>query len=169
MRGILRYWGVMLVGTFAAFAADPAVPAVRVLPQVSFTLADFIAQTPKSAAGNFVMEIPEMVNLGRSVEARSVLEGKPIETIGQVAAEAAKNADGRSLRIVRSLIPCCVAHAKQYSVMVKFSGTAPVFKELTWLKLVGTMTYGNENGTVEPMILVREASETTAPVNPLLK
>lgn len=143
--------------------ADPAVPPPRVLPKIAFTLADFEAQTQRSAAGNYVMEVPEIANLSLSAIARSVLDTKPVETIAQFT-----RADGKP-RAVRSLISCCAAHAKQFEVAVQFDADAPAFGEMSWVKITGAISFRVENGKPNPVIVVREIVETAPPKNPVLR
>jgi uncharacterized membrane protein YcgQ (UPF0703/DUF1980 family) len=160
---------IALLSLAVAAIADPAVPPLRVIPKITFTVADLKAQTPRSKDGNFMLEIPEIVNLGLTDESRAVFAGKPVETTGQVVSELATNPDGRRLRIVRSLINCCAAHARPYSVIIEFAGKAPEFKVMTWVKVAGTMTYKVEDGNTTPVVAVTEMKEITAPVNPMLK
>ena len=84
-------------------------------------------------------------------------------------AMAVDNADGNRLRIVRSLIQCCAAHARQYSNIIEFAGKAPALKEMTWVKVVGTMSYKQEGGKTVPVVIVKEIKETTNPDDPFLR
>lgn len=143
--------------------AEPAVPPARVLPRVAFTIADFVAQTPRSANGDFLMEVPQLVNLSLSEEARGVLSSRPVETVGQFA-----GADGRP-RVLRSLISCCAAHARQYEVEIQFEGAVPSLMEMGWVKIIGTVAFRLENGKSMPVIVVKQVVVTDPPQNPLLR
>lgn len=158
-----------LVSLAVAAFADPAVPPLRVIPKTVFTLADFEAQTPRSEAGNFLIEIPGLVNFGLTEDARAVVAGKPVETIGQVVPESLNNSGRRRLRIVRSLMNCCTVHARQFSVVIEFVEKAPDFKEMSWVKVVGTICYRVEEGNTTPVVGVKEIKEIPQPVTPVLK
>jgi len=115
------------------------------------------------------MEIPQILNTGSDPEIRGVLSGQSVETTGQVMPETVDNAGGNRLRIVRSLIQCCAAHARQYSVIIEFAGKVPALKEMSWVKVVGTITYKQEGGKTVPVVIVKEIKETTKPGDPLLR
>jgi hypothetical protein len=130
-----------------------------------FTLADLEAQVPKSKAGNFVLEVPELYYTAGDKEVQGVLTGQPVETIAQVLPEKVNNPDGKRLRIFRLLIQCCAADARPYSIPVQFAGKAPEFKDMTWVKVSGKMTYQQEGGQTIPVLEAGNIEETTAPEN----
>ena len=159
----------LLAGAKTATAADPAVAAATVVAHRGFTLGDLKAQVPRNKDGAFLMEIPQILNTGSDKEIQGVLSGQSVETTGQVMPETVDNADGNRLRIVRSLIQCCAAHARQYSVIIEFAGKVPAMKEMSWVKVVGTITYKQEDGKTVPVVIVKEIKETTKPDDPLLR
>jgi uncharacterized membrane protein YcgQ (UPF0703/DUF1980 family) len=114
------------------------------------------------------MELPAILNTSTDLEAQALLAGQPVETTGQVMPETVDNADGRRLRIFRSQLLCCSAHARQCSVALELPEVATEFKELAWVKLVGTLSYRREGRTIVPVIIVKGIKEIAAPVNPLL-
>jgi hypothetical protein len=129
----------------------------------SFTLADLEAQVPKSEAGNFILDVPEIYYTGGDVEVQSVLKGQSVETIAQILPEKVNNDDGHRLRIFRMLVQCCAADARPYSIPVDFGKKAPDYKEMSWVKIVGTMTYKQEGGQTVPVLEAKTIEETTAP------
>jgi hypothetical protein len=153
----------------AAQPVPTSAQAPPVPPRRNLTLADLKAQFPQSKEGHFQMEVPSILNTSTDREAQVLLDGKSLETTGQVMAETVAGADGTVLRITRSQLLCCSAHARQCSVALKFSGKAPAFKELAWVKLAGTLTYQREGLKTVPVIVVKEIGETAAPVNLLLQ
>ncbi len=140
-------------------AATPAEPQ----SYGSFTLADLEAQVPKSAAGNFILDVPEIYYTGGDIEVQSVLKGQSVETVAQVLPEKVNNDDGHRLRIFRMLVQCCAADARPYSIPVDFGKPAPDFKEMAWVKVVGTIDYKEEGGQTVPVMTVTGIEETTAP------
>lgn len=143
--------------------ADPAVPPARVLPKVAFTLADFVAQTPRSATGSYLMEVPEIVNLSLSEEARAVLEGKVVETNGQVT-----EANGQMV-IERAVISCCASHAKWYKLGLRNDRGNLAIADKAWVSVIGTITFVVEGEAKVPMILVREVVPSLQPKNALAR
>ena len=160
---------LLLEGAGTAASAEPAVAAATVVSHRGFTLGDLKAQVPRNRDGAFLMEIPQILNTGSDKEIQAVLSGQSVETTGQVMPETVDNAGGNRLRIVRSLIQCCAAHARQYSVIIEFAGKVPTLKEMSWVKVVGIMSYKQEGGKTVPVVIVKEIKETTKPDDPFLR
>lgn len=131
----------------------------------SFTLADLEAQVPKSKAGNFILEVPELYYTAGDKEVQAVLAGQAVETVAQVLPEKVNNADGKRLRIFRLQIQCCAADARPYSIPVQFADKAPAFKDMTWVKVAGKMSYEKVNDQIVPVLEAKSMEETTAPEN----
>ena len=130
-----------------------------------FTLADLEAQVPRSKAGNFILEVPELYYTAGDKEVQGVLKGQSVETIAQVLPEKVNNPDGKRLRVFRMLIQCCAADARPYSIPVQFADKAPVIKDMTWVKVTGKMNYKQEGGQTVPILEAGTMEETTAPEN----
>ena len=71
--------------------------------------------------------------------------------------------NGRKARAVFDAVQCCAADARPYSVPVDFGKKAPEFKDMTWVKVVGTMTYQKEGDQTIPVVNATKIEETTAP------
>jgi uncharacterized membrane protein YcgQ (UPF0703/DUF1980 family) len=138
-------------------------------PRRGLTFADLKAQFPQNKDGHFLMEVPSIVNTSSDPEAQTLLAGQHVETTGQVMAETVDSADGKSLRITRSQLQCCSAHARQCSLALKFSGKAPAFAEKAWVALFGTISYVQDAGKLVPVINVKSIKEIPAPKNQLLQ
>lgn len=134
-----------------------------------FTFDDFKAQIPQSAQGSFLLEIPQILNTAADPEVQAVVAGCSVETCGQVMAETTFNPEGNRLRVVRSQMQCCAAHAREYSVALAFAQKAPALPEMAWVKLLGTLSYERQGGKLVTVILVKEIQETAKPENPLLR
>lgn len=167
-------------GKTAATPATPAKPTTpgtepavaKAEPQAqsygSFTLDDLKAQVPQSKDGNFILEVPEIYYTGGDIEVQSVLAGQKVETIAQVLPEKVNNADGRRLRIFRMLVQCCAADARPYSIPVEFAEKAPAYKDMTWVKIVGTMAYEKDGDQTVPVLKAEKVEETTEPENTMI-
>lgn len=151
-----------------ASAATPPNGAKEAKSYGGFTLADLEAQVPKSKAGNFILEVPELYYTAGDKEVQSVITGQKVETVAQVLPEKVNNADGRRLRIFRMLVQCCAADARPYSIPAEFQEKAPTFKDMTWVKVEGKMNYKQEGGQTVPLIEVTKIEETTAPDNAMV-
>jgi uncharacterized membrane protein YcgQ (UPF0703/DUF1980 family) len=136
---------------------------VRPIPKIPFTLDDLKAQKPQNREGNFLLEVPDIANSDGDQELQNVLAGQTVETTGQVMSEGANSPGANRLRIVRTMIVCCALHPRQYAVVLEFPGKAPDFKELSWVKVIGAISYKEESGKAVPIVLVREIKEIPAP------
>lgn len=134
----------------------------------SFTLADLEAQVPKSKDGNFMLEVTELYYTAGDKEVQTVLAGQPVETIAQVLPEKVNNEKGTRLRLFRMLVQCCAADARPYSIPVEFGKAAPDFKEMTWVKVVGKMSFQQEGGQTVPVLEATQIEETAAPENQMI-
>jgi hypothetical protein len=167
--GIILSIAIWLTVAHAICLADPTIVAVAVASSPGFTLNDLKAQVPHSKEGNLMLDIPQILSTVKDKGVQAVLAGQTIETTGQVMLETVDNNEGKRLRVARSQILCCAVHARQYSVLVEFSGKAPVFNEISWVKLVGTISYKQEGSKTVPVISAKVIEETAKPDSPLLR
>lgn len=134
----------------------------------SFTLEDLKKQVPQSKEGNFILEVPEIYYTAGDLEVQKVITGQGVETVAQVLPEKVNNENGHRLRVFRMLVQCCAADARPYSVPVDFGKKAPDFKEMSWIKVTGTMSYKQEGGQTVPVINATKIEETTAPADAMI-
>ncbi|OYW29479.1 MAG: hypothetical protein B7Z47_04790 [Chthoniobacter sp. 12-60-6] len=164
--------GVAVAAATAAETNTPPknipTPAQTAKSYGTFTLEDLKAQVPQSKEGNFILEVPELYYTGGDVDVQKVLTGQMVETVAQILPEKVNNADGHRLRIFRMLVQCCAADARPYSVPLDFGKKAPEFKDMTWVKVVGKMSYKKEGEQTVPIIEATKVEETTAPDNAMI-
>ncbi len=134
----------------------------------TFTLEDLKAQVPMSKEGNFLLDVPEIYYTGGDLEVQKVLTGQMVETTAQVLPEKVNNPDGHRLRIFRMLVQCCAADARPFSVPIDFGKKAPEYKDMTWIKVTGKVSYKKEGDQTVPLIEVSKVEETTAPDNAMI-
>lgn len=134
----------------------------------NFTLADLKAQVPQSPEGNFMLEVPELYYTAGDKEVQSVLSGQPVETIAQVLPEKVNNEKGTRLRIFRLQVQCCAADARPYSIPVEFGKTAPVFKDMSWVKVTGKIIYKQEGDQTVPLLEAVSITESAEPANAMV-
>ncbi len=149
-----------------AKAAPP--PPEKASSYGKFTLEDLKKQVPQSKEGNFILEVPEIYYTAGDLEVQKVITGQAVETIAQVLPEKVNNADGHRLRVFRMLVQCCAADARPYSVPVDFGKKAPEYKDMTWIKVTGKMSYKQEGGQTVPIIEATKVEETTAPADAMI-
>lgn len=134
----------------------------------SFTLEDLKKQVPQNKNGDFILEVPEIYYTGGDKEVQKVITGQSVETTAQVLPEKVNNADGHRLRIFRLMVQCCAADARPYSIPVDFGKKAPEFKEMSWVKVTGKMSYKKEGDQVVPIIEATNIEETPAPADAMI-
>lgn len=164
--------GLATADAAAKEATEPpknvASPAQESKSYGTFSLEDLKAQVPQSKDGNFILEVPELYYTGGDLEVQKVLTGQMVETVAQVMPEKVNNDEGHRVRIFRMLVQCCAADARPYSVPVDFGKKAPDFKDMTWVKVVGKMSYKKEGDQTVPVIEATKVEETTAPDNAMI-
>ena len=134
----------------------------------NFTLKDIEAQVPRSKDGNFVLEVPEIYYTAGDKEVQGVLAGQPIETIAQVLPEKVHNENGTRLRIFRLSVQCCAADARPYSIPVEFGKEPPKFKDMSWVKVTGKMSYIKEGEQIVPVLEATAMTEAAEPDNKMV-
>jgi uncharacterized membrane protein YcgQ (UPF0703/DUF1980 family) len=123
---------------------------------------------PQNKEGHFLLEVPEIYYTGGDLEVQKVLTGQMVETTAQVLPEKVNNTDGHRMRIFRMLVQCCAADARPFSVPIDFGKKAPEFKDMTWVKVTGKISYKKEGDQTVPLLEVTKVEETTAPDNAMI-
>jgi hypothetical protein len=149
-------------------AANAPKPPQEAKSYGTFSLEDLKQQVPQNKEGHFLLEVPEIYYTGGDLEVQKVLTGQMVETTAQVLPEKVNNADGHRMRIFRMLVQCCAADARPFSVPIDFGKKAPDFKDMTWVKVTGKVSYKKEGDQTVPLIEVTKVEETTAPDNAMI-
>lgn len=149
-------------------AANAPKPPPEAKSYGTFTLEDLKAQVPQNKEGHFLLEVPEIYYTGGDLEVQKVLTGQMVETTAQVLPEKVNNTEGHRMRIFRMLVQCCAADARPFSVPIDFGKKAPEFKDMTWVKVTGKVSYKKEGDQTVPLIEVSKVEETTAPDNAMI-
>lgn len=138
-----------------------------------YTLDDLKKVVDTSEQGNLMLAVDQLFYTSGDAELQRVLEGQSIETTGQVIPELGKNPDGKRIRVFRLMATCCAADAQPVSVPVEFADGAPnlkegEIKEMTWVKVTGTMTYYQEEGRTQALIKAKTFEKTDEPMDYLM-
>ncbi|MEM7146779.1 MAG: DUF1980 domain-containing protein [Verrucomicrobiota bacterium] len=128
-----------------------------------YTLADLEAQVEKTADGNFLLTVPQLFYTAGDEELQRVVETVKVEAVAQVMPEKVNNPDGTRLRIFRLFVECCAADARPLSIPAEFGAEPPEYQEMGWVKVVGTMSYVEEDGITVPLLMVESMEETEEP------
>ena len=116
--------------------------------------------TPPSKGATEV-QVTDLLYAAQDPSLRPNLEDKSIEVLGQLMPETANNASGRRFKIVRMFMVCCAADARPVAVTAEIDNL-PVIPEMTWVKVVGKITFPVESG--RPLAVLK--AESITPTDP---
>ncbi len=141
-----------------------------------YTLADLEKVVDRSDEGNLLLTVDQLFFTTGDEEIQQVLQGQPVETVGQILPEIGYNPDGRRVRVFTLMVTCCRADAQPVSIPLQFEGPAPVvsdeqtaeYPEMSWIKVSGTMKYPVENGRTQALIEVKKIEPTEEPLNDIM-
>lgn len=141
-----------------------------------YTLEDLEKVVDRNDEGNLLLTVDQLFYTTGDEEIQKVLEGQPVETVGQVLPEIGYNPGGRRVRVFTLMVTCCRADAQPVSIPLEFSDVAPIvndqetadFKEMSWIKVSGKMRYPTEDGRTQAIIDVEKMEPTTEPVNEIM-
>lgn len=133
-----------------------------------FTMADLERMVPKSEAGNFMLDVPQIFYTAGDDELMKVMEGVPVETTAQVMAEKVNNEGGTRLRLFRLFIECCAADARPLSIPADFGKAPPKYEEMGWVKVVGKVHYEHKGDEIIPLIQVQTMESVPEPMDMML-
>ena len=115
-------------------AADPNVPGEG-------DMADAENYLPKSADGNVVLEVTDLLYGEAEPSLRKVFAGKTVEVVGQYL----PGKQDRHFKLVRMLIVCCAADARP--MMVNVETARPIHQaDMGWVKVIGKPLYQEIDG-----------------------
>jgi uncharacterized membrane protein YcgQ (UPF0703/DUF1980 family) len=128
-----------------------------------YTLADLEAQVEKTEEGHFLLTVPQLFYTAGDEELQRVVQDVTVEAVAQVMPEKVNNPDGTRLRVFRLFVECCAADARPLSIPVEFGEAPPKYQEMGWVKVIGKMTYVEEDGITVPLLNVERMEETEPP------
>lgn len=96
-------------------------------------------------------------------ELQGLLGGLEIETEGRIVPEKVNNPDGTRMRLYRMFMTCCVADSRAIPIVLEFGNEPPPLPENGWVKVAGTMTFPEEEGTLRPVLEVARATAAEVP------
>lgn len=96
-------------------------------------------------------------------EIQDIFDGLPVELEGRVAPEKINNEAGNRMRIFRSIITCCAADLQIVGVSMEFPEGTTRPKPEDWVKAGGILTFETVNGSVLPLLKIREVTPAEEP------
>jgi len=133
-----------------------------------FTREDLEKRVPKNKHGEFELRMITTYYAAGDHEIQDIFDGLPIELEGRIAPEEVNNEEGNRLRIFRSIITCCAADLQVVGVSLEFPEGAIRPKKDDWVKAGGTLTFQTVNGTVLPLLKIREVVPAEEPYSEFL-
>ena len=108
----------------------------------------------KTADGFYEFSLMELFFSTGDREMQNVIDGLKVETEGRWMDERAHNPNGSRKRLYRLFITCCAADSRAIPVVLEFGKTPPEFPENGWVKVAGTMRFPQEEGVIQPVLMV---------------
>lgn len=128
-----------------------------------FTREDLEKRIPKNAAGEYEIRMITAYYAAGDREIQDIFDGLPVELEGRVAPEKINNDAGNRLRIFRSIITCCAADLQIVGVSMEFPESTTRPKPEDWVKAGGILTFETVNGSVLPLLKIREVTPAEEP------
>jgi hypothetical protein len=119
---------------------------------------DWLVRTPD---GLIVAEVIDLLYAAQDNTLRADFEGKKVQLIGQFMPDTGSTGANR-FKAVRMFMTCCAADARPIATLVEVE-KSPDFKEMDWIKIVGTPSFPLEKGR-RISVLKAERIEKTEPV-----
>jgi uncharacterized membrane protein YcgQ (UPF0703/DUF1980 family) len=128
-----------------------------------FTREDLEKRVPKNVHGEYELRMITAYYAAGDREIQDIFDGLPVEFEGRVAIEKLNNESGNRLRIFRSIISCCAADMQVVGISMEFPEGATRPKPEDWVKAGGILTFETFDGTVYPLLKIREVVPAEEP------
>jgi len=117
----------------------------------------------KTADGYLQFSLMELFFATGDRELQDVMGGLQIETEGRIVEEKNDNPNGTRMRLYRMFMTCCVADSRAIPIILEFGKEPPLLPDNGWVKVAGTMTFPEENGTLKAVLEVKRATAADVP------
>lgn len=148
---------------------EPPLPGEAPAPEDNNALTDIAAALPKSADGNLIVNVVDLLMAAEDDTLRPQFEGRTVEMVGQfMPAEAGREMDAdKRFRLVRMFMVCCAADARPVAVNVESAQPAKL-TEMAWTKVVGTVAFSKDGERHNVVVRSRSATVTEPPKEAML-
>ena len=127
------------------------------------TLEEIEKSHRKTSDGFFEFNLMELFFATGDRELQEILTGMKVETEGRIVEEKVNNPDGTRMRLYRMFMTCCVADSRAIPIILEFGKEPPILPENGWVKIAGTMTFPEEEGTLRAVLEVERATAAEVP------
>lgn len=117
----------------------------------------------KTSDGFLEFSLMELFFATGDRELQGLLGGLKVETEGRIVAEKINNENGTRMRLYRMFMTCCVADSRAIPIILEFGSEPPELPENGWVKIAGTMTFPEEQGTLRAVLEVERATAAEVP------
>lgn len=117
----------------------------------------------KTADGYLQFSLMELFFATGDRELQDVIGGMEIETEGRIVMEINDNPNGTRMRLYRMFMTCCIADSRAIPIILEFGKEPPLLPDNGWVKVAGTMTFPEENGTLKAVLEVTRATAADVP------
>lgn len=127
------------------------------------TLGEIEKSHRKTTDGYLEFNLMELYFATGDRELQDIMGGMKVETEGRIIAEKVNNPDGTRMRLYRMFMTCCVADSRAIPIILEFGKAPPMLPENGWVKVAGTMTFPEEEGTLRAVLVVDRATAAEVP------
>lgn len=117
---------------------------------------------PATPDGYHPLSLIELFFATGDREMQEVLAGLKVETEGRWMEEKTNNPRGTRKRLYRLFLTCCIADSRAIPIVLEYDSVPPEYPENDWVKVSGVMQFKQENGMMQPILVV----ERTLAANP---
>lgn len=144
-----------------AGAADSSVFLSSVLP--ALTMEEIESSHRRTSDGFLEFSLIELYFATGDRELQDLIGGLKVETEGRIIEEQVNNEAGTRMRLYRMFMTCCVADSRAIPIILEFGGEPPLLPENGWVKVAGTMSFPEEDGTLRAVLTVERATAADVP------
>ena len=117
----------------------------------------------KTTDGYLEFSLMELFFATGDRELQDVMGGLKVETEGRIVEEKNDNPNGTRMRLYRMFMTCCIADSRAIPIILEFGKEPPLLPENGWVKVAGTMTFPEENGTLKAVLEIDRATAAEVP------
>ncbi|MFD2255184.1 TIGR03943 family putative permease subunit [Luteolibacter algae] len=148
-------------GLYEDAAPESTVFLGSVLPPL--TMEEIEKSHRKTSDGFYEFSLMELFFATGDRELQGLLEGLKVETEGRIVEEKSRNESGTRMRLYRMFMTCCVADSRAIPIVLEFGKEPPLLPQNGWVRVAGTMTFPEENGTLQAVLEVERATAGEVP------
>lgn len=127
------------------------------------TLEEIEKSHRKTSDGYLEFNLMEIYFATGDRELQGIMGGLKVETEGRIIEEKVNNESGTRMRLYRMFMTCCIADSRAIPIILEFGAEPPMLPDNGWVKVAGTITFPEENGTLRAVLVVDRATAAEVP------